>query len=67
MPITGRPLRVTRGNILLSARVRIDQHEEHGDIISGDLAKVLAFFKGAETEHENTHSTRHDFPSVRPY
>jgi hypothetical protein len=66
MTITGRPLKVMEGNLLLSARVCIDPHEEHGDIISGDLAKVLAFFKRAETEHENTHSTRHCFPSIEP-
>jgi hypothetical protein len=68
LPITGRPLSVMTGNLLLSARVRIDPHEEHGDIIPGDLAKVLAFFKQAETTHENKHNPKGDVPqSALPY
>jgi hypothetical protein len=68
MPIAGRPLRVMEGNLLISARVWIDPHDEHGDIISGDLAKVLAFFKRAETTHENKHNRKSDVPQSRvPY
>jgi hypothetical protein len=55
MPITGRPLRAMKGHLLLSATVRMEGHEEHGDVISGDLAKLLAYFKEAELAHEITH------------
>jgi hypothetical protein len=55
MSITGRPLRAMKGHTLLSARVRVDGHKEHGDVISGDLAKLLVYFEEAETAHEVTH------------
>jgi hypothetical protein len=62
IPITGRPLSVVKCNLLLSARVCIDPHDEHGDIVSGDLAKVLAFFKQAEATHENKYKPISGFP-----
>jgi hypothetical protein len=55
MSITGRPLRAMKGHTLLSARVRVDGHKEHGDVIPGDLAKLLVYFEEAETAHEVTH------------
>lgn len=56
MPIIGRELSSMKGKLLLSGKICVEGDREDGDVIPGDLAKLLAYFQEAEIDHENSHN-----------
>jgi hypothetical protein len=68
MPIFARALMSMKGNLLLSANVCVGGLQERGDVLPSDLAKLLAYFKHAETVHEESHKSESLSPqSAVPY
>lgn len=55
MPMIGRAVRSMKGQLLLSGNVCLEGKQIYGDSIPGDLPKLLAFFKEAEVQHEDSH------------